>query len=136
MAPLILSPTEQSALANLREKAASEPIDMQAVMTALKTTDGRDAHMARMGSLTITLPSAYAVTFSVEVGHPGGTMRHMSMSSQGEGIGPEALWMVATELGFVGSLHDCAVYPEVLAQGGIAINLVQPINISTAAGHA
>lgn len=43
---------------------------------------------------------------------------------------PEAVWLIAEELGFVGSLQQCAVWTEDIGQGDKAINLVQPIAVA------
>lgn len=132
--PLIIGQAQKDALQALRERAASDPVDMLGVVEAIKTPDGKRRHMDRMNALTIDIPMAFAVTYSIETGHPAGTCRHMSMSSDRKGRTPtpEAVWMVCEELGFVGSLEACTVWPEELQRGPterdrhVAINVVQP----------
>jgi hypothetical protein len=104
--PLIIGASQKSALARLRAQAVAEPIDMPPVVKSLETEAGRAAHWQRMNALTIPIPLDFEVTFSIEH-HPGGTMRHMSMSSgrRGRTPTPEAVWMICEELGFVGSIE-------------------------------
>jgi hypothetical protein len=129
--PLIIGATQKAKLAALRKRALADPIDMQAAQTTLSTEEGRIAHWRRMNALTIPIPVAFEVTFSVETGHPSGTMRHMSMSSgrRGRSPTPEAVWMICEELGFVGSLEQCAFWFEDLKNGDKAVNVVQPVAI-------
>lgn len=133
--PLIVGADERAALNALRDKAAAAPLDMQAVLRDIQTPDGMKRHMERMKAFTIPIPMAYDVTFSIETGHPGGTMRHMSMSvaKKGRAPVPEAIWMVAQELGFVGGLETCMTYPEEFGNGGVAINVIQPVRVMEAA---
>lgn len=104
--PLVIGPAELAALAALRERAASRPVDMPRLMEAIKTTDGKAAHSAQMRLQSVPIPLDFLVTFSIETGHPIGTCRHMSMSTgkRGRVPSPPAVWMVAETLGFVGGL--------------------------------
>jgi hypothetical protein len=77
----------------------------------------------------MSLPVGYQVTYSLEVGHPGGAARHMSLSSRpGRLPTREALEMVADELGF-----DLPLTPETAMfwledlkdRDGKAVNVVQ-----------
>ena len=83
---------------------------------------------------TVFLPVAYAVTFSIEHGHPDGTMRHISMSVDREGRVPlpVTVYMVAEVLGFCGGIEACAIWLEDLHDGGKAVNLVQPLAVAAA----
>jgi hypothetical protein len=144
--PLIIGPDEKVLLQQLRELAALHPVDMPALMERLKTVYGRFLHRQQMNKQTVRLPSALAaaffVTFSIEVGHPCGTARHMSMSVKREDLpAPEAqdrvphpvgVEMVAAEFGFAGGLEACAVWRETLSDGGVAINVLQPIAAAAA----
>jgi hypothetical protein len=130
--PLLIGPTERAQLAQLRELAACHPVDMTTLAARVRTNRGKRIHMRQMSKQTVYLPTAYAVTFSIETGHPGGTIRHMSMSVHREGRVPNrhAVWMVAEELGFVGGLEACAaIWPEELAGHGKAINVVQSVRV-------
>ncbi len=130
--PLIIGQAQKDALRALRELAAAEPIDMLPVLVQIKTPDGLKRHLARMERFTIDLPAAFAVTFSIELNHPAGTMRHMSMSSAryGKLPHPVGLWMVAEELGFAGGLESCTLWKEDIGDGYKAINVVQPVATS------
>jgi|SRR5215831_14620768 len=141
--PLIIGEAQKRDLEELRKRAAAAPIDMPPLIEALKTPEGKRRHMDRMNELTIDIPLAFKVTFSIEVNHPCGTCRHMSMSvdRRGRTPSPEAVWMVAKELGFTGD-HDMEKGPvfgnstywlEDLLRGTEkhqAVNLVQPIAMS------
>ena len=136
--PLLLGPDECAALQELRELAAATPVDMPPLLQRLKTGEGKAAHMRQMNAQSIEIPVGYLVTFSIETGHPAGVCRHMSMSSPVEGRVPipEAVWMVAEELGFSGSLEACAVWLEDLQGHGKAVNVVQPLTAAATAGRA
>lgn len=127
--PLVIGPAEKAKLAELLEKAAAAPVHMPEVVKLITTPEGKKAHMARMTAQTIKLPVAFLVTFSIETGHPCGTARHMSMSVDREGRlpHPQAIWMVALELGFTGGLEACMHWLEDLAGHGEAVNVVQPM---------
>src|SRR5262249_27543358 len=119
----------------LRDQAAALPVEIRGLRERIATTEGKAAHMRQMTSQTIYLPARYAVTFSVETGHPIGACRHMSMSvDRADRVPrPRAVWMVAQELGFVGSIELCTVWLEQLQGHGQAVNLVQPI--AAGGGH-
>jgi len=138
--PLLLGPDEQAALAALREKAAAHPVDMPPLLKRLQTADGKGSYLKWMlDELTIELPVAYAVSFSIETNHPGGrSARHLSMSVSRPGRTPipEAVWMVAQELGFAGSIEQGVVWLEDLADDRAAVNLLQLMGVSAKEGHA
>jgi len=102
---------------------------MKKLVESIQTPEGKAAQMKQMTRQTIEIPLAYLVTFSIEHNHPCGTCRHMSMSVQKAGRIPNqyALWLIAEELGFWGSLKECAIWPEQLRGHGQAINVVQPM---------
>ena len=135
--PLIIGQTQRELLRHLRHLAAAAPVDMRALVELVKSPEGKASHMERMNNLSCAIPAAFLVTFSIETGHPCGACRHMSMSSgrQGRSPTPDAVWMVAEELGFVGGLEACQVWMEDLQRGpqrrkdrAWAINIVQPIS--------
>jgi len=142
--PLIIGAAQKAALAGLRTKAATEPpIDMRGLAEWLKDPAHKRAHMKHMDELTVEIPIGFLVTFSIEVGHPAGAARHMSMSSpvRGRTPTPEAVWMVAEELGFTGSIEQCTIWLEDLQRGprhddrAKAVNVVQLL-ATTEAAHA
>ena len=112
--PLIVGPAEQAALAALRQAAVAAPVDMPRLMALLKTREGKRRHKRQMTAQSVRIPLDFVVTFSIETGHPVGTCRHMSMSSGARGRlpTPPAIWMVATELGFVGAIEQCHCWLE------------------------
>jgi hypothetical protein len=128
--PLVIGPAELAALAALRERAAEHPVDMPRLMRVIKRRRWKAAHMRQMTAQTVHIPICFLVSFSIEAGHPIGTCRHMSMSSAipGRVPSPEAVWMVAEPLGFVGGLDACcAQWLETLKGHGQAVNIVQPV---------
>ena len=127
---LLIGPAEKAALQALRELAARNPIDMPALLRRITTGAGKQAHMRQMSAQTVSLPTDFAVTFSIQIGHPVGPCRHMSMSVNRPNRAPHpvGIWMVAQELGFVGAIELCALWPEELQGHGLAINLVQPVS--------
>ena len=134
--PLIVGAAQKAALAGLRQRAAENPVDIVMVMEQIKTHDGKAAHRTRMTDLSILIPLAFVVTFSIETRHPCGTCRHMSMSSDRKGRvpTPAAVWMICEELGFIGGLEACTVFTEDLqrlpnGKKQMAVNVVQPIAI-------
>ena len=133
-APLILTPEITEALHALRRLAATKPVDVRMLLQEIKTPLGEHMHLERMQKQTTVIygPWPFFVTFSIETGHPVGTCRHMSMSIKRGGRVPNrfAIWIVAEELGFVGGLKTCNVWPEELRDGGIAVNVVQPLAVN------
>lgn len=138
-APLIITAEVVDRLNRLRVFAAKRPISMPVLIEALKTVGGEREHRKTMNAQTVRIegPWAFFVTFSIESGHPIGVCRHMSMSILRDRRVPHpaAVWMVATELGFIGSIEDCQVWMEDLSDGGQAVNVVQPLAME-AAGRA
>jgi hypothetical protein len=132
-APLIIGAAERLALLQLRQAAASAPVDIAALMAAMQTPDGKAAHRAHMTAQTVQIPGPWPffVTLSIETGHPVGACRHMSMSilRKGRVPHPAAVWLVAEELGFSGGLDACRVWLDDLSDehGGVAINVAQPL---------
>lgn len=129
MGALMIGQDERKLIQALIAVAQSNPVDMQAVVK-VNTEAQAKAHMRQMLAQTIDIPTCYRVTFTIEHGHPGAAWaRHMSMSSTRPGRvpNPPALWMLAEEFGFTGSLEHCVVYHEEYEKGCLAINVVQPI---------
>lgn len=128
MIPLVIDDDVRVQIKTLRELAEANPVDMLKLSERIKTVKGKRHHMAQMTRQTIEIPMAYAVTFSIEHGHPVGVCRHLSMSVAlaGRVPNPDALWMIATELGFWGSIFQVdGVWEENLKGHGMAINIVQ-----------
>ena len=127
--PLLLDNNVRQSIRELVALAHANPVQIADLGILLSTPEGKAHHMALMSRQTITIPFAYLVTFSIEVGQPTGTCRHMSMSVQRDGRLPNehAVWMIAQEFGFWGTLVQCSVWLEKLQGHGQAINIIQPI---------
>ncbi len=127
--PLLLGERESAALASLRQLAEDNPVDMLTLEVSLSTPAGKRAHVAHMTSQSIVLPVNFMVTFSIELGHPGGAARHLNVSIEREGRvpAPEAIWLIAETLGFRGGIKACdKMWPETLrGRTGVAVNVVQ-----------
>jgi hypothetical protein len=132
-APFILSEAVVKELHALREFAAARPVNMLTLEEAMKTPKGKKTHLQRMSMQSIKIPGPWVffVTFSVEIGHPIGACRHMSMSIAREKRVPsqDAVWMVAEHLGFSGGLDACDAWPEELPDGSTAVNVAQPLSV-------
>jgi hypothetical protein len=73
-----------------------------------------------------TIPVGYRAVFSIEE-HPGGWMRHISISVPGGKLPhPAAIESIAKEFGFADSIEDCERWVEDLGDVR-AVNLVQKI---------
>lgn len=121
-------------LKGLRELAAASPINIKELMVAFQSAEGKLQHKQRMEVQTVVLrhgPFDFFVTFSIETAQPCGTCRHMSMSIMRKGTVPStaAVWLVAEELGFSGGLTACSTWFEDLTDGGVAVNVIQPISV-------
>lgn len=162
-APLMLTSRVVTDLRSLRRLAASKPLRMAVVEAAMATEDGARRHHDQMRRQSVKIPvpglpemawrtdggtmvllSAgpekhpmfFRVTFSVEVGHPAGTCRHMSVSINRPGRipSPECAWRIGLELGFEGGLTHCQGWTEEMSDGVMAVNLIQPV-VSVAPAH-
>ncbi|MDD5556686.1 MAG: hypothetical protein PHN82_05475 [bacterium] len=72
------------------------------------------------------IPMGFRVVFSIEE-HPGGWMRHISISVGGGNLPhPAAVRQIAGEFGFTGDLGDCERWVEE-TEDARAVNLVQPL---------
>lgn len=135
-APLLVTPAVVASLHALRDYVRSAPVvDVRTLAARLTLPKARKRHGAQMNRQTISIPGPWPfyVTLSIEHGHPIGAARHMSMSvDRLERLpSPEALRIIATELGF-GPFDGCTIWPEKLSDGRSAINMVEPIGIATA----
>lgn len=138
MTQLFIGPRERKNLEDLRQRANDRPVDYRAVLEGQRDPEFVRQHIARMDEQTIRVPMRYTVTFTIETGRPNGTMRHMSMrtSTKGKVPSPEALWMVAQELGFVGELSACEQWLEDILGGEKAVNVGQYLDPVEANDHA
>lgn len=130
---LIIGTVEKAALAVLRELAAANPINIDQLKAVLKLPAGKTAHMRQMNRQTVEIPMGFVVALSIEIGHPFGTGRHMSVSvdSRSKVPHPAAVGMIAEELGFVGFPAHCHIWPEQMEHRGAAINVLQPLYPTT-----
>lgn len=131
MTALLLGPDERNKLAVLRAYADENPMNVQLILQLTRSETGRRMHLKRMERFSVTIPAAFVVTYSIELGHPPGACRHLSVSicRPGRVPTPEAVWMLASELGFVHGLEHCAVWEEPIGEGDIAINVAQPVEL-------
>lgn len=130
MSVLVISDGVRARVTDLVERATATPVDVLAVVKQCATPEGRERHISFMTKYrTVVIPVGYYVTFSVDVGHPGGTARHVSISTGKPTArlpSPEAVEMIMTLLGFEGGVKDCdMVYPEATDDGGQCVNLIQ-----------
>jgi hypothetical protein len=132
-APLLITPSVRAKLNALRDEAARWPVDVVELLKRIDNPRDKTLHTRQMDRQTVVIPGpwVFVVTFSIEIGQPCGTCRHVSISIDRPGRVPslEAVWMIATELGFVGDLDACAVWPEKLSGDAVAVNVVQPLSV-------
>jgi hypothetical protein len=132
-APLVITPEVLERLKNLSVLAFQHPVDIQVLMVSISDAEKKKLHLEQMNKQTIKIPGIwnFYVTLSIETNQPCGTCRHMSMSIARDGRvpSPEAVWMIAAELGFTGDSIQQAdsVYVEDLSDGGRAVNILQRI---------
>lgn len=129
---LVIGAEQQAALYVLREMALAQPVDMRLLAAKLAAPAGKAAHRSQMTRQSLMLPMHYLVTYSVEIGHPVGECRHMSMSASRNGYlpSPDAVQIVAELLGFVGPVLDCTWWIEELEGHGKSVNVVQPLAVA------
>lgn len=128
---------EHVAIEKVRERAVANPVDVPGLAARLATEAGKDAYRRQMTTQTIALPPGWLCTFSIETGHPCGTARHLSVSRSGDVPHPTMIADIARAFGFTGGLSDWICWSEVLEGHGLegygtAVNIVQPIDASTA----
>lgn len=149
MTVLDIGPDEREALARLRKLAAARPIDVPAVSARLITKKARATFYKRMLEHSCVLAGSYAITFTLEnEGDGRGLERHLSVfieansprTKTGRKGGyddvpePDEVWLIAAELGFVGDMEDCRVWPET-TMGRLQVNVTQAV-VQVEAGHA
>jgi hypothetical protein len=128
---LVIDYRQRKRLADLRALANRHPVNAAELPHTLATDEGKVAHLQVITSQTIELPVGFLLSFTVETGHPCGTIRHMTLSvMRVDRIPtPEACELVAAELGFVGGLAACMRWTEQLQGHGVGVNLVQPVDL-------
>jgi hypothetical protein len=134
MAALLISGKERARLHRIRDRAGERPIDVSTLAASLASLDGNRTYVAQMGEQTAAIPIDFVVTFSFEIGHPGGkSARHLwvSLSRPGRVPAPAAVEMIAAELGFhvpppgSESWDRTVVAFRDIANGGKAIEVLQ-----------
>jgi hypothetical protein len=132
MRPLMIGPEQQAMLDNLRQLAATKPIDLRGLVERLRDNpDEMARHRQQMTSQSVVLPVDYLVTFSIEIGHPQGTVRHMSISVPVKGKVPHvaAIFMIAEALGFINPPDGCHIWGEDTEDHGKAVNIIQLVAV-------
>ena len=132
MRPLIIDENGRRLITDLCARAAAAPVAMDELTKLMETPGGAEKHMARMTAQTIELPVGFVVTYSVETGHPAGTVRHLSVSVDADDRLPSrhAVVMIAEEFGFAGGFTDWFIWREQFANRGVAINVAQPLYLN------
>lgn len=121
MRALVLSDGIREEIGRVIAHARENPVSlarMEAVMEGKAPPVGEDPAFA------CAIPVDYRAVFSIEE-HPGGWMRHLSVSIPGGRLPhPSAVEMILEAFGFSGGLEDCERWVEDLEEGR-ALNLVQ-----------
>ena len=124
MTAFLLTPESVAKIETLRAAAAANVIpEKEMRQRQASQTLGLTNYQQSMD-----LPLGYTLTFTHEW-QPMGTCRHMSLGGPMKGRIPskEACEMVMPHLGFVASVENCYVYPEKLADGCYAINVIERV---------
>ena len=128
--PLIIGDKEKQTIFDLVEKAFLHPVTFEQMKRrhALYTSG---ATLIGFNHLTIEIPAHYMATFTIEEHEQGRKFRHLSVSiidcRPGRGPTPQAVSMIAEAFQFRRSLDLCVVYPENLANGAYAVNVIEPL---------
>jgi hypothetical protein len=137
MTTLIIDAAVREKFARLRARAVAEPVDLRVVGEQITTPEGEVAHIARMRKLTMEIPGPHPwrLSFSIDLGADNGPVRHLSLSVMRAGRTPNqiSLWLVASELGFIGSVEDCDWWLEEIGDDRKAVHLAQSIRLHPAA---
>lgn len=135
MSALVIGAAEIAAIETLRVRAESSPIPVEDIIALTRHEEGRARHRARMSTLSIGLPIGFIATYSLEQGHPCGDVRHLSVSIDvpERCPSPAAVWMIAEHFGFVRGLEACLVWTERFDRRGLAVNVVQQVDMPPAA---
>jgi hypothetical protein len=134
--PLVIGEGERETIKALVETAEEQMIKHDQMLELVaKSERGEPVGGSMNDHLTIQIPVNYQATFTVEEHAPERPFRHLSVSivngRKGRGPAPEAMAMVMKEFGFRGSTTDpnsrLVVYPETLADGTFAVNVLEPM---------
>lgn len=135
ISPILLTRETVAALRDLAQRAEAKPVDMGAIAAALSAKDRAtcEPYFEQTAAQCIRVPNGMIVTYTVENGHPCGTIRHMSVDLENPqpntAAAPQACWEFAKVLGFVGDLADCETWLEVRNATEVATHIAQPLTL-------
>ncbi len=122
--PLVIDEAARERIAAVREFAEDNFIDEQQMRRLMETGEA----IGDLDGYSVNLDFGFRVVYTIER-HPGGWMKHLSMSLNvpNRGPSPPAVDMVLEEFGFQGRVtdksHDMVVYLE---QDTI-VNVIEPL---------
>lgn len=135
--PFLIDAATKQRLHRLRQLAELNPFNEKFFEDAARAGNDKDdpnsrteTHVLIMNDFTMELPFGYTVTFTIEALKTG-RQRHLSMASPiaGRIPLPEAIQMVADELGFEQPMKEWTTYMEEFKPGHHAVNVVETIDV-------
>jgi hypothetical protein len=131
-APLVFDNDALEKFADLKRRAEANVIGYEQMK---KLAEDYEAGLLRGApdycvAQTIKIAFGWEITYTVEEHKEGVPCRHLSLSAPNKHRQPipAAIDMVISQFGFQGSFRHCAFWPEELTQGGVAINVLQPMS--------
>ena len=128
--PLVIDDEVKAKIRDLREKAAAEPISLETMkQRAADYAEGKP--LQEFSDYAIEIPEGFLVVYTVEHHEPG-PVRHLSVSIETydpeKGPNLEAVKMLMEEFGFILPLGQNLMYLEPAPDGGLAVNVVEPLD--------
>jgi hypothetical protein len=136
MRPLILGPEERTAIADLIAQARAHRISYEGMRATAEAYHAGHRQPRRQNFVqTIPLPVGFTVTYTEEYHRPEVPCRHLSVSvdDSNKAPNPVAVSELMRAFGFHHGLGRCPAWFERLADGGIAINALEPLDGDLAA---
>jgi hypothetical protein len=78
---MIIDDEMRAWLEDMRVRAFANPVDVRVLIDSILTPEGEAAHRKHMTEQSVVFkgdPVDWHVTFSIEIGQPAGTCRHMA----------------------------------------------------------
>jgi len=126
----MLTQQECDALREMRQKAADKPFHIAMEREASDDPARRKQLQESLDGRAVLLRGGLLAILSIELGHPVGPVRHLSLTnllSKGT-PSPEILWRVAEEVGFVEGLEACSTWAQDMEDDWHQAHVAQPIN--------
>lgn len=127
MTLFLMDDSVRAQLSEIKQFAEANRYDLEFMAKRYQDQQaGREVADFPVGHM-VMLPTGFGVSFTIEE-HPGGWMRHVSVSSPDPNKVPipAALEFVMSELGYGLPFKDCIAWPEETLNR-VAINVLEPL---------